>query len=157
MGEGEDLTAEHEAPAGADRAPAGAQAATVPPPEAPEVAEWEGYRVDDIGGHSVAKVTGLFVDSETGRPAWLLVKLGRFGKTVPISIRECAAAAGRVWVPHEREVIKEAPALDPDIPLNRNQEMQVLDYYGIPGTVGRGAEIASRPGDSETSRPWSGD
>lgn len=131
--------------------------ATVPPPEAREVADWSGYRVDDISGHSVARVQGLFVDAESGRPAWLLVKLGRFGKTVPVSMRECAAAAGRVWVPHEREVIKDAPAIDPEIPLNREQEMQVLDYYGIPDTVGRGAEIASRPGGAETSRPWSGD
>lgn len=128
----------------------------VQPPEAPEVAEWVGYRVDDISGHSVAKVQGLFVDSDSGKPAWLLVKLGRFGKTVPISMRECAAAAGRVWVPHEREVIKDAPAIDPEISLNRGQEMQVLEYYGIPGNVGRGAEIASRDGESETSRPWSG-
>lgn len=135
----------------------GGTPATVAPPGAEEVAEWDGYRVDDISGHSVAKVQGLFVDSESGRPVWLLVKLGRFGKTVPISMRECAAAAGRVWVPHEREVIKEAPAIDPGIPLNRDQEMQVLDYYGIPETVGRGAEIAARPGETETSRPWSGD
>jgi len=130
--------------------------ATVAPPGAEEVAEWAGYRVDDISGHSVAKVQGLFVDADSGRPAWLLVKLGRFGKTVPISMRECAAAAGRVWVPHDREVIKDAPAIDPEIPLNRDQEMQVLEYYGIPATVGRGAEIVSRPGEAETSRPWSG-
>ena len=135
---------------------AGGGSATVPPPEAPEVAEWAGYRVDDISGHSVAKVQGLFVDSDSGKPAWLLVKLGRFGKTVPISMRECAAAAGRVWVPHEREVIKDAPAIDPEIPLNRDQEMQVLEYYGIPENVGRGAEISPRDGESETSRPWSG-
>lgn len=133
----------------------GSTPSTVPPPGAEEVAEWAGYRVDDIAGNSVAKVQGLFVDAETGSPAWLLVKLGRFGKTVPISMRECAAAAGRVWVPHEREVIKDAPALDPEIPLNREQEMQVLDYYGIPETVGRGAELASRPEGAETSRPWS--
>jgi hypothetical protein len=137
--------------------PARPATTTVPPPGADEVAEWTGYRVDDIAGNSVAKVQGLFVDCESGSPAWLLVKLGRFGKTVPISMRECAAAAGRIWVPHEREVIKDAPALDPEIPLNREQEMQVLDYYGIPGTVGRGAEIASRPEGAETSRPWSGD
>ena len=136
---------------------AGEGSAVVPAPEASEVAEWAGYRVDDISGHSVAKVQGLFIDSESGKPAWLLVKLGRFGKTVPISVRECAAAAGRVWVPHEREVIKDAPAIDPEIPLTRDQEMQVLDYYGIPEKMGRGAEIAARSGETETSRPWSGD
>ncbi len=121
-------------------------------PSLDDVKAWEGYRVDEVAGHSVAKVEGLFVDQETGEPAWILAKLGRFGKVVPISIRECAAAAGRVWVPHDREVIRNAPAIDPVMPLNREQEMQVLSYYGIPETVGRGAEIADRKPGTITSQ-----
>ena len=117
-----------------------------------DVKQWMGYRVDEISGHSVAKVEGLFVDQESGDPAWVLVKLGRFGKVVPISIRECATAAGRVWVPHDREVIRNAPAVDPGMPLNREQELQVLQYYGIPETVGRGAEIFDRKTGAVTSQ-----
>ena len=118
-----------------------------------DVTAWQGYQVDEITGQGVAKVEGLFVDTETGEPAWVLAKLGRFGKVVPVSVRECAAAAGHVWVPHEREVIRNAPAVDPTMPLNREQEMQVLEYYGIPDSVGRGAEIAERPEGAETARP----
>ncbi|MDQ2700108.1 MAG: hypothetical protein M3Y23_02130 [Actinomycetota bacterium] len=121
-------------------------------PSLDDVKQWVGYRIDEVSGHSVAKVEGLFVDQETGEPAWILAKLGRFGKVVPISIRECASAAGRVWVPHDREVIRNAPAVDPDMPLNREQELQVLAYYGIPETVGRGAEITSRPVGTVTSQ-----
>lgn len=122
-------------------------------PTAEDVAAWHGYQLDEITGQGVAKVEGLFVDQESGEPAWVLAKLGRFGKTVPVSVRECAAAAGRVWVPHDREVIREAPAVDPAMPLNREQELQVLEYYGIPETVGRGAEIAERPEGSTTAKP----
>ncbi|MGK2931898.1 MAG: hypothetical protein ACSLFD_03885 [Solirubrobacterales bacterium] len=128
------------------------------PKEAPrqpgleDVKQWMGYRVDEISGHSVAKVDGLFVDQESGDPAWILVKLGRFGKVVPISIRECATAAGRVWVPHDREVIRNAPAVDPGMPLNREQELQILQYYGIPDSVGRGAEIIDRKTGAVTSQ-----
>jgi hypothetical protein len=121
-------------------------------PSLDDVNQWVGYRVDEISGQGVAKVEGLLVDQETGEPAWLLAKLGRFGKVVPISIRECAAAAGKVWVPYDREVIRDAPAIDPTLPLNREQERQVLDHYGIPETVGRGAEIASRPAGAITSQ-----
>ena len=121
-------------------------------PSLEDVRQWAGYRVDEVSGHSVAKVEGVFVDQETGDPAWVLVKLGRFGKIVPISIRECAAAAGRVWVPHDREVIRNAPAVDPEMPLNREQELQVLSYYGIPETVGRGVEIVDRPAGTVTSQ-----
>ncbi|MGK2956345.1 MAG: hypothetical protein ACSLFI_11835 [Solirubrobacterales bacterium] len=117
-----------------------------------DVKQWIGYRVDEISGHSVAKVEGLFVDQESGEPAYILAKLGRFGKVVPISIRECASAAGRVWVPHDREVIRNAPAVDPAMPLNREQELQVLQYYGIPETVGRGAEVTGRSVGTVTSQ-----
>lgn len=124
-----------------------------PQPSLEDVKAWDGYRVDDITGHGVARVEGLLVDGETGEPTWILAKLGRFGKVVPISIRECAAAAGRVWTPHDREVIRNAPAVDPSLPLNREQEQQVLDYYGIPETVGRAAEIKDRVAGSNTSNP----
>jgi hypothetical protein len=123
-----------------------------PQPSLDDVKAWEGYRVDDMTGQGVARVEGVFVDTESNEPAWVLVKLGRFGKTVPISIRECAAAAGRVWTPHDREVIRNAPAVDPGMPLNREQEKLVLDYYGIPDTVGRGAEIKDRAEGAVTSR-----
>ena len=125
----------------------------VPPPDADEVGQWVGYRVDDIAGQSVARVQGFMVDTDSGQPTWLAVKLGRFGKTVPLLVRECAAAAGRIWTPHDREVIREAPAIDAGLPLNRDQEIQVLEYYGIPEGIGRAAEISSRPGETETSRP----
>ncbi len=135
-----------ESPSGSDQAPVHTH------PTAEDVAAWHGYQLDEITGQGVAKVEGLFVDKESGEPAWVLAKLGRFGKVVPVSVRECAAAAGRVWVPHDREVIRNAPAVDPAMPLNREQELQVLEYYGIPETVGRGAEISDRPEGTVTSQ-----
>lgn len=121
-------------------------------PSLEDVRQWVGYRVDEISGHGVAKVEGVLVDQESGEPAWLLAKLGRFGKVVPISIRECAAAAGKVWVPYDREVIREAPAIDPALPLNKEQERLVLDHYDIPETIGRGAEISDRAAGAVTSQ-----
>jgi len=169
MSETESETGGTEEQASADSAPVPADASATPAPTEPagsapasssatlpsadDVKAWEGYQLDEISGQGVAKVEGLFVDKESGDPVWVLAKLGRFGKTVPVSLRECAAAAGRVWVPHDREVIRNAPAVDPTMPLNREQEMQVLDYYGIPATVGRGAEIADRPEGATTAKP----
>jgi len=122
-------------------------------PTLEDVQAWEGYRVDDVEGQAVARVEGAFVDGKSGDPVWVLVRLGRFGRIVPISIRECAAAAGRVWVPHDREVIRNAPAVDPGQPLTGEQEKQVLDYYGIPEGVGRSVEIKDRDPDRVTAKP----
>jgi hypothetical protein len=118
-----------------------------------DVREWAGYRVDEMSGQSVARMQGAFVDAESGNPVWILAKLGRFGKTVPVSIRECAAAAGRIWVPHDREVIRSAPSVDPKLPLTAAQERQILDHYGIPEGIGRTGEIGSRKPDEVSARP----
>lgn len=118
-----------------------------------DVREWAGYRVDELSGQSVAKMQGAFVDSQSGEPVWVLAKLGRFGKTVPVSIRECAAAAGRIWVPHDREVIRSAPAVDPKLPLTVAQERQILDHYGIPEGIGRAGELGSRQPEEVSARP----
>ncbi len=150
----DDPGATGETPVRGARARAAALAAApAPQPSLEDVRAWEGYRVDGIDGHSVAKVEGAFVDAESGEPAWVLVKLGRFGRVVPISVRECAAAGGRVWVPHDREVIREAPAVDPGQPLTGEQEGMVLGYYGIPDPVGRAAELRDRGGDKVTAKP----
>lgn len=118
-----------------------------------DVREWAGYRVDELSGQSVAKMQGAFVDAESGEPVWVLAKLGRFGKTVPVSIRECAAAAGRIWVPHDREVIRSAPAVDPKLPLTVSQERQILDHYEIPEGIGRAGELQSRQPEEVSARP----
>lgn len=118
-----------------------------------DVREWAGYRVDELSGQGVAKMQGAFVDAVSGEPVWMLAKLGRFGKTVPVSIRECAAAAGRIWVPHDREVIRSAPAVDPKLPLTVSQERQILDHYEIPEGIGRAGELESRQPEEVSARP----
>jgi len=50
-------------------------------PEADEVRGWLGNRLDEIGGASVARIDGFYVDERTGRPEWLVVRLGTFGHT----------------------------------------------------------------------------
>lgn len=152
-GQGDPAGEGTDAPQGARARAAALSAAPPPQPTLEDVTAWEGYRVDDVAGNSVARVEGTFIDQESGEPAWVLVKLGRFGRVVPISIRECAAAAGRVWVPHIRDTIRNAPAVDPTQPLTGEQEKQVLEYYGIPDSVGRGAELKDRDPEKVTAKP----
>lgn len=113
-----------------------------------------GTRVDDIGGSSIGQVHGLFVDAESGKPSWLIVKLGRVrGSLVAVPIGNCAAGGGKVWVVHEREVIRSAPVVDPGRPLLREHELTISAHYGIGEKVGRAADVASRKEGSATSQP----
>ena len=124
------------------------------PPSLDEARTWIGNGVDDLGGASVGQVHGLFVDADGGAPTWLIVKQGRVKPTlVAVPLRDCAAAAGRVWIAHDRDAIRRAPVVDPTRPLLREHELTISAHYGAGEQVGRAAEVASRPESSVTSQP----
>ena len=70
-----------------------------------------------------------------------------------IPLRDCAAAAGRVWVAHGQEAIHAAPVVDPARPLLREHELAICAHYGIGERVGRAAEVAGRPEGAVTANP----
>jgi hypothetical protein len=123
-------------------------------PSLGQVRDWVGDQVDDVEGTGVGQVHGLFVDAAASRPTWLIVKQGRFGGSlVSIPLRDCAAAAGRIWVAHPRETIRSSPVVDPTRPLLREHELTISAHYGTGERVGRSAEVAARPAASVTSTP----
>jgi hypothetical protein len=113
----------------------------------------QGAHVDDFSGDSAGKLDGVFTDAESGEPAWLLVKLGLFGKAVPVPARDCATAAGRVWIPYARDDLRAAPSVDSHRPLTREQELEICAGYAIPPDAGRAAEVADRPAEAVTAQP----
>ncbi len=123
-------------------------------PSVSEARGWIGDQVDDVSGTGAGQVHGLFVDADGGEPTWLIVKQGRFGGSlVAVPLRDCAAAAGRVWVSHQREVIRSSPVVDPSRPLLREHELTICAHYGIGERVGRAAEAVGRPAAAVTSQP----
>jgi hypothetical protein len=117
-----------------------------------------GHQVDAIGGAKVGAVHSVFVDAESGETAWLIASLGRRrGKLVAMPAADCADAGGRVWVAHDREVVRSAPGVDPTRPLLREHELTICAHYGIGERVGRAAEVAGRSEGSVTAKPGGGD
>ena len=125
-----------------------------PPLSLDEARTWVGSGVDDVGGASVGQVHGLFVDAGSSAPTWLIVKQGRLSSTlVAVPLRECAAAAGRVWIAQKRDAIRRAPVVDPTRPLLREHELTICAHYGVGESVGRAAEVAGRDQGAVTSQP----
>jgi hypothetical protein len=125
-------------------------------PERPGIAEartWVGHKLDEMGGATVGKIEGVYVDEETGVPEWLLVRLGRFGQHALVPAREAVGGVGHVWIPYPRDSIRRSPKVDPGTPLNRERELELLAQFGITGDAGRVAEIGKRAADAITARP----
>jgi hypothetical protein len=122
-------------------------------PDADEVRGWIGDRLDVLGGSGVARVDGFLVDAETGRPEWLVVRLGRFGQPTLAPAREAVGVAGKVWIPYSRETVKAAPRPKAKEPLTREAELDLLKHYGVAGDAGRAAELDDRGFEAITASP----
>lgn len=134
-------------------APRAADAATAEGPSPEEVLSWAGHRLDEIGGGAVGKVEGAYLDASSGRPEWLLSRMGRFGHLCLVPARDAVGGVGRVWVPYTRDQIRQAPRIEPKSELTRAREDEVLAHFGIGGAAGRAADIADREADAVTARP----
>ena len=129
-----------------------AEAAAMPTPA--EARAWVGAEVTAIDG-AVGEVHGFFVDSASGDPAWLIVRVGRrrHARLVAVPLLDCAGAAFGVWVAQEGEALKSAPVVDPTRPLRREHELTICAHFGIGERVGRAAEVADRSEGDVTAEP----
>jgi hypothetical protein len=120
-----------------------------------EALAWVGADVAELGGEPVGQMQGLYVDSETGAPAWLVARLGRRrrARVVVVPFANCAGAPFGVWVAQEGEAIRSAPVVDPTRPLRREHELTICAHFGIGERVGRAAEVAPRPEGGITATP----
>jgi hypothetical protein len=123
-------------------------------PTLAQTTEWVGAELTELGGAKVGEVLGVFVDAESQAPAWLIARVGRRrGRTVAVPLGFCAGAAFGVWVVQEGEKLASAAIVDPARPLLREHELTICAHYGVSESVGRAAEVASRPEGAVTALP----
>jgi hypothetical protein len=124
-------------------------------PSLREAMGWVGAEVVDLDRATIGKAHGLFLDSDSGDPAWLIARLGRRrrARLVAVPLRDCAGAPFGVWVAHRGEEIRRAPVVDPTRPLRREHELTICAHFGIGEAVGRAAEVRARDAGAVTSTP----
>jgi len=92
---------------------------------------WRGNTVRDRAGEKIGTVGDVFLDRETDRPAWIGVSTGWFGnKQSYVSLSNARAAADEVHLPYDKEQVKGAPQIDPDVALTREEEEALYRHYG---------------------------
>lgn len=120
-----------------------------------EAMAWIGADVAELDGNALGQVQGLYVDADSGEPAWLIARLGRRrrARVVAIPFSTCAGAPFGVWVGQEADAIRSAPVVDPTRPLRREHELTICAHFGIGEKVGRGAEVVGRSAGAVTAAP----
>ena len=122
---------------------------------AAEAMRWIGAEVAELSGDPVGQVQGLYVDAQSGDPAWLVARLGRRrrARVVAVPFSNCAGAPFGVWVAQEADAIRSAPVVDPTRPLRREHELTICAHFGIGEKAGRAATVSSRPSGDVTATP----
>lgn len=122
-----------------------------------EATGWIGAELAEMSGSSIGQVQALYVDADSGQPAWLVARLGRRrrARVVAVPVSSCAGAPFGVWVAQEGDAIRSAPVVDPTRPLRREHELMICAHFGIGEKVGRATLVASRESGEITAVPGS--
>jgi uncharacterized protein (TIGR02271 family) len=86
----------------------------------------------DNSGSKVGKVDQIYLDDQTGEPNWLTVNTGMFGTSTSFVPLEGASFDGdNLRLAYDKDRIKDAPRIEVDQHLEREQEDELYRYYGL--------------------------
>jgi uncharacterized protein (TIGR02271 family) len=98
-----------------------------------ELRELAGATAYDQTGQKIGTVTNLYWDKATQVPEWVTVKTGLFGRKetfVPLALAKMGTAQ-EVTFETDKDIITNAPKIDPDGELSEAEEQQLFSYYGL--------------------------
>src|SRR3954454_6710230 len=97
-----------------------------------ELLSYRGQDLLDQNGDKIGKVEEIYEDTETGAPEWALVNTGLFGtKSTFVPIRDVSTSGDELRVPFEKSHVKDAPGVDTDGELSREDEQRLYQHYGM--------------------------
>ena len=96
-----------------------------------DVLSWRDRDLIDNDGDKIGKIDDIYLDRETDQPEWAVVTTGLFGmKRTFVPLQEATPDQDGIRVPFEKATVKDAPKIDPDGELSRDEEQDALPHYG---------------------------
>ena len=101
-------------------------------PDIDTVRTWEARTMVDRDGGRIGPIDAIYLDDRTGEPEWALVNTGLFGtKASFVPLAQATEENGDVRVPYDKQLVKDAPRIDPDRHLSEDEERQLWRHYGL--------------------------
>jgi uncharacterized protein (TIGR02271 family) len=111
----------------------------------------QGSTAYDSSGEKIGKIDQVYLDDQTGEPSWATINTGLFGTSTTFVPLEGAAFDGDdVRVAYDKERVKDAPRIEVDQHLEREQEDELYRYYGL-SYRGSGYDAAGTGTDTGTA------
>jgi len=93
---------------------------------------WMGRVMVDRDSNKIGEVVDIYLDNETDRPEWAVVRTGLFGlRSTFVPLAEAREVGDELQVPHQRLQVKQAPNIDPDGQLSEVEEAELYRHYGL--------------------------
>ncbi|MDK3255300.1 PRC-barrel domain-containing protein [Blastococcus capsensis] len=100
--------------------------------DAASIAELGHRDVYDATGSRIGETSEVYLDDQTGLPEWVTIKTGLFGtKETFVPLRDAELTTDGLRVPVAKDVVKDAPKIDPDGRLSPAEERELYRYYGL--------------------------
>jgi uncharacterized protein (TIGR02271 family) len=127
-------------------------------PDIETVATWRGRTMVDRDGGKVGPITDIYADDRTGQPQWALVDTGLFGaRSTFVPLVQATVTGDDVQVPFRKDLIKDAPGIEPDRHLSVAEERELWRHYGLDyGAGGQDLPGGREAGEDTTGRDVSG-
>ena len=104
----------------------------MPTPSIETARGWLGRVVVDRDSNKIGEVVDIYMDNETGRPEWAVVRTGLFGmRSTFVPLGEAREVGDELQVPQQRLEVKEAPNIEPDGQLSEVEEAELYRHYGL--------------------------
>src|SRR5215217_6256410 len=93
---------------------------------------WRGRVMVDRDNNKIGEVVDIYLDNETDRPEWAVVRTGLFGlRSTFVPLAEAKEVGDELQVPHQRTLVKQAPNIEPDGQLSAAEEAELYRHYGL--------------------------
>ncbi len=120
---------------------------------AQDMLQWQGRKMVDSSGEKVGKIEEIFVDNDTDQPEWALVNTGLFGTAATfVPLAQADERGEDVVVPFDKATVKDAPTLERDRELSRDDEAELYRYYDLDQDAGGGSAPDAARGGDDTGR-----
>jgi hypothetical protein len=104
----------------------------MPTPSIETARGWLGRVMVDRDSNKIGEVVDIYLDNETGRPEWAVVRTGLFGmRSTFVPLAEAREVGDELQVPQRRLEVKEAPNIEPDGQLSEVEEAELYRHYGL--------------------------
>jgi hypothetical protein len=104
----------------------------MPTPNIETAHGWLGRGMVDRDSNKIGEVVDIYLDNETGRPEWAVVRTGLFGmRSTFVPLADAREVGDELQVPHRRVEVKAAPNIEPDGQLSEAEEAELYHHYGL--------------------------